>query len=112
MNLAIVNKRYFYLKLTFFVPAVLMVAFYVLAFVLAEGRDDPLWTLAVYMYMAAMGVGLTFYVALGMLARSLGKNGLQWSLMSFLFPLIGGVVAFVMIRARVKKARMLFGLLK
>ena len=105
MDIEKINKRYTFLKYTFFVPFVLMLAFYLLAFEFSSGKDDPLRDLAVSLYMAAMGVGLLFFVALGMLAKALGKNWFLWPLLSFLFPLMGGVIAFVMIRTDVKKVR-------
>ena len=105
MDIEKINKRYAFLKFTFFVPIALMVAFYVLAFELSGDKDDPLRDLAIYLYFAAMAISLLFFVALGMLAKALGKNWFFWPFLSFLFPVLGGVIAFVMINSDVRKAR-------
>ncbi len=64
MDIETINKRYTFLKYTFFAPFMLMLAFYLLAFEFSSGKDDPLRDLAVYLYIAAMGVGLLYFIAL------------------------------------------------
>lgn len=74
MDIEKINTRYSFLKYTFFAPFMLMLAFYLRAFEFSSGKDDLLRDLAVYLYMPAMGAGLLFFIALGMLAKALGEN--------------------------------------
>lgn len=106
MDIEKINKLYSFLKFTFLAPVGLAIAFYLLGFEIADGKG-LLWDLAVYLYLIAIGLNLMFYLVLYMLVEELGKSGFLWAVLSFLFPPLGGLIAFVMIRGEVDKAQLI-----
>jgi len=100
-----INKLYYFLKSTFLTPIGLVAVAYLLGFETADGIG-LLWDLAVYLYLIAIGLGFLFYVVMAVLAEELGKSGFLWLVLSFIFPVVGGIVAFVMIRGDVMRVRL------
>lgn len=60
-------------------------------------------TIANILIFGILVVGLIFYIVLGILAKALGKKWFTWVGLAFIFKPIGGIVAYLLMRANVKK---------
>jgi len=106
MDLAKLNRYYFWLKITFFVPIGLMLLFLYFAVTsTGAGPDGAAKTLVNSLFYAAFLGNIAYLFFLGSLAGMLGKSAALWVILTFIFSGIGNIVSFFAMMENVSKAR-------
>lgn len=98
MEIDKLNKKYIWLKVTFFIPLFLMIGF-----IYIGATDGPRLFLNSLFWLA-----LTFNIAylyfLGSMARLLGKSAFFWVFLTFIFSAGGVIISFILMMGNVAAA--------
>ena len=100
MDLKIINRKYYWLKVTFFIIAFLFIITICLVVFAVEYKN-----LTGFLILIEFLSIVVFLHFLGSLAKTFGKSALTWNFFAFFSAPIGLIVAFLMMSYNVSVAR-------
>jgi len=98
MNLEKINRKYYWLKVTFFTPICLM-----LGWVYLGAIDGPKLIFNSF-FLLAIAFNIAYLYFLGSLARLFGKSGFFWVFLTIVFAGGGTVISFILMMGNVARA--------
>lgn len=102
MDIDKINKKYLWLKVTFFIPLFIMIG--VVIGIIYTGASDEPKSIFETLFWLALVFNIAYLYFLGSLARLFGKSGFFWVFLTIIFSGAGVLISFILMMGNVARA--------